>query len=277
MSRANVPPGQEGGLAATAGASGGWLRRLPPLSGTDLTFLCFPHAGGIAGYYLPLLRPLANRAEVAVVQYPGRHDRADEQAIPSIRQLARHAVGALRDLRPRRLVLFGHSMGALVAFEAAMLLERGTGTGPDHLFVSGHRPPSRHRPDPARAANESAMVAELHRLGGTDKRVLAHPALVRAMLPALRSDYAAVAGYKYQPGDVVSCGVTALVGDRDPHTTIRDAQAWTAMTTGRFALRAFPGGHFYLDAQRRLLLSALGQRLAALAGGLPCPPEHSWP
>jgi surfactin synthase thioesterase subunit len=251
----------------TADAPAAWLRRLPPRPGTDLTLVCFPHAGGAAGYYLPLLRPLSGSADVAVVQYPGRHDRADERPVPSVRQLARHVVDALRGRRARRLILFGHSMGALVAFEAAVLLERETGAAPDHLFVSGHRSPSRHRPDPARYADESAIVAELHQLGGTDKRVLTHPALVSRMLPVLRNDYTAVLGYQYQPGDVVSCGVTALVGDRDPHTTIHDAQAWTAMTTGRFTLRAFPGGHFYLNAQRGLLVSALGQRLAALAGG----------
>jgi surfactin synthase thioesterase subunit len=198
------------------------------------------------------------------MQYPGRHDRADERPVPSIRQLARHAVGALRRLPTRRLILFGHSMGALVAFETAVLLEREAGAAPAHLLVSGHRSPSRHRPDPARYADESAIVAELRRLGGTDERVLAHPALVSRMLPVLRNDYAAVLGYQYQPGDVVSCGVTALVGDRDPHTTIHDAQAWTAMTTGGFALRAFPGGHFYLNTQRGSLVSALSQRLAAV-------------
>lgn len=249
------------------GAPATWLRRLPSRPGTGLTLVCFPHAGGIADYYLPLLRPLSGRAEVAVVQYPGRHDRADEQLVPSIRQLARHVVGALRALRVRRPILFGHSMGALVAFEAAVLLERETGTSPRHLFVSGHRSPSRHRPDLARYADESAMVAELHRLGGTDKRVLAHPALVSRMLPVLRNDYAAVSGYRYQAGDVVGCGVTALVGDRDPHTTVHDAQAWTAMTTGRFGLRAFPGGHFYLNAQRGPLVSALDLQLSALGGG----------
>jgi surfactin synthase thioesterase subunit len=251
----------------TADAAATWLRRLPGRPGIGRILVCFPHAGGAAGYYLPLLRPLSARTEVAVVQYPGRQDRADEVPVPSIRLLARQVAGVLRGMPARRLILFGHSMGALVAFEAAVLLERETGAAPEHLFVSGHRSPSRHRPDPVRYADESAMVAELHQLGGTDKRVLAHPALVSRMLPALRNDYAALLGYRYQPGDVVSCGMTALVGDRDPHTTIHDAQAWTAMTTGRFALQAFPGGHFYLHAQRALLVSALGRRLSALAGG----------
>jgi pyochelin biosynthesis protein PchC len=258
-----MPPSLEEGRRMTADASATWLRRLPSRPGTDVTLVCCPHAGGSAGYYLPLLHPLSGSADVAVVQYPGRHDRADEQPVPSIRQVARHVVDALRATGPRRLALFGHSMGALVAFEVAVLLEREKGGAAlDHLFVSGHRSPSRHRPDPGRYADESAIVAELRQSGGTDKRVLAHPALVSRMLPMLRNDYAAVLGYRYRPGDNVSCAVTALVGDRDPYTTIHDAQAWTAMTTGEFALRAFPGGHFYLNAQRGLLVSALGQRLA---------------
>lgn len=247
-------------------ATGAWLRQMPSRrEGTGLTLICFPHAGGHAEHYLGLLRPLSGSADVGVVQYPGRHVRASERPVPSIRRLARHVIGALRGARARRLALFGHSMGALVAFEAALLLERQECAPSAHLFVSGHRSPSRHRPDPARYADDAAIVAELRQFGGTDERVLAHPALVRHVLPPLRNDYAAITAYRYRPGDVVSCGVTALVGDRDPSTSIHDAQAWTGMTTGRFALRAFPGGHFYLNSQRGLLVSALARQLAELA------------
>lgn len=245
-----------------------WLRRLPPASGsrptTDFTLVCFPHAGGSAGYYLPLLRPVAAWAQVAVVQYPGRQDRADEQPIPSIRGLARHVAGVLRESGASRLALFGHSMGALVAFETALLLDREGAASPAHLFVSAHGSPSRHHPGPPGHADAPAVVAELRRLGGTDQRVLAHPALLARLLPALRSDYAAVLAYRYQPGDRATCGVTALVGDRDPRTAIQDAQAWSTLTSGPFELRVLPGGHFYLNAQRRNLVTALGQRLAAL-------------
>lgn len=246
---------------------GGWLRCLPPAPGADLCLICFPHAGGSASYYLPLLAPLASRMDVAVVQYPGRHDRSSEPPVPSIRRLADQIAGALRGLQGRRLALFGHSMGALVAFEVALRLERGTGAAPAHLFASGHRAPSRHRPGLIRPADDAAIIDGLRQLGGTDDRVLSHPALLRAFLPALRSDYRAADTYQHRPWDVLSCDVTALTGDRDPGASPGEVQAWSAVTTGRFALRVFPGGHFYLREQGSLLVSTLAQRLAPVAAG----------
>ena len=201
---------------------------------------------------------------MAVVQYPGRHDRAAERPVPSDRQLACRVAGALDVARAGQLALFGHSMGALVAFETALLLERETGTAPAHLFVSAHKAPSRHRPEQVTRGDDSAILTELRELGGTDERVLRHRGLVNRLLPALRTDYAAVRSYRYRPGDKVSCEVTALVGDRDPRASLDDARAWAAMTSGRFGLREFPGGHFYLRKQRRLLMCVLEQLLPAL-------------
>lgn len=240
-----------------------WLRVLPSQARTDLTLVCFPHAGGSAGYYLPLMRPLAGIANVAVVQYPGRNDRAAERPVPSVRELARQVAGALGTVNPGRLALFGHSMGSLVAFETALLLERA-GLAPAHLFVSAHKAPSRLDPALVVRGDDAAILSDLRELGGTDERVLGHRGLVSHMLPALRNDYAAIRSYRYQPGDKVSCDMTALVGDRDPRAGLGDAPAWAGLTAGDFGLRVFPGGHFYLREQRRQLASVLERRLGRL-------------
>ncbi|HUZ25304.1 MAG TPA: alpha/beta fold hydrolase [Streptosporangiaceae bacterium] len=233
-------------------------------SGTDL--ICFPHAGGSASYYFPLLAPLAARMDVYVVQYPGRHDRRHEPPIPSIAALADQVAAAIPAAPGRRLALFGHSMGALVAFEVALRLRRSS-HAVAHLFASARRAPSsigaellHHRPD-------EEIAAELHRLGGGPHDPAVQRTLMRLVMPALRNDLRAAETYVPRPGQSVSCPVTALTGAADPRTSLDDARAWAQATTGDFFLRVFPGGHFYLNERASQLTDVIWQQLSAAPAG----------
>ncbi|BFO16870.1 hypothetical protein SHKM778_32580 [Streptomyces sp. KM77-8] len=102
--------------------------------------MCLPHAGGSASYFFPVSRRLSSVADVLVVQYPGRQDRRREPCLGSVADLADALAGELLPLRGGPLVLFGHSLGATVAFEVARRLE-AEGAPPLALFASGRRAP----------------------------------------------------------------------------------------------------------------------------------------
>jgi surfactin synthase thioesterase subunit len=104
----------------------------------------FPHAGGSASFYLPVSRALAPVADVIALQYPGRQERRKEKCLDSIDEMADRMAEILVPLADRPLVFFGHSMGALIAFEIARRLAE-QGIVRRHLFASGRRAPSRHR------------------------------------------------------------------------------------------------------------------------------------
>jgi len=212
--------------------------------------VCFPHAGGAASWFGPMARQLGTGIDVVAVQYPGRQDRLAEPCLDSIAALRDAVVAEL--LAPaagwldRPVALFGHSMGAAVAYEVARTLEHDHGRPPRALFVSGRRAPSTHRAERVHHGGDTALLREVARLGGTPPELLDDPDLHDLMLPALRGDYRAIETYAWRPGPEPGCPLWALVGDDDPAASPAEAAAWRPHTSGPFERRVFPGGHFYL-------------------------------
>ncbi|MCX4766486.1 alpha/beta fold hydrolase [Streptomyces sp. NBC_01275] len=228
-----------------------WLRRFTPAPEATARLVCFPHAGGAASAYVHLSRALAPSVEVVAVQYPGRQDRRSEPCATSIAELADRVSPFLETADADAdlpLVLFGHSMGACVAFEVARRLEAGApGARPHKLIVSGRRAPGPARGERVHLLDEQGVVAELKAVGGTVSAVLDDPDILSMALPAIRADYRAVELYAHQPGELLRCPVVAFTGDADPKAPVEEVADWAGHTTGAFRLKVFPGGHFYLS------------------------------
>jgi surfactin synthase thioesterase subunit len=254
-------------MTSSATGEGRWIRRFHPSPDHAVRLVCFPHAGGAASYYFPFSRALAPEIEVLAVQYPGRQDRRHEPAATGIGALADRIVPELAAWDGRPLAFFGHSMGATVAYEVARRLAGRGGSAPVRLLVSGRRAPSRHRTGTVHRRDDAGLVAELRRAGSTDPRILGDAELLAAVLPVIRSDYRAIETYVPEPGPPLECPVTALVGDRDPQTTVDEADAWREHTRNAFELRVFAGGHFYLDACRPQVIDAIRGALGTAGAG----------
>jgi len=244
--------------------TGKWIHRYEPAPDAPRRLVCFPHAGGAAPYFVPVARAMAGGTDVLAVQYPGRQERRNEPCLDSIDALARAAVDALAPWLDRPVTLFGHSMGAMVAFEAARLLE-AEGRAPRGLVVSGRRAPAcvRPAPDLVHLQDDEGLMAEIRRLNGTDERILADEELLRMILPVIRGDYRAVEGYRYRPGPPLACPVLALIGDADPQVTREEARSWAEHTTGPFDMTVFPGGHFYLNSHADAVIRAITEHMSA--------------
>ncbi len=247
-----------------------WLVPLEPANPTAPALLCFPHAGGSASYFFPWAGILAPDLAVAPVQYPGRYDRRAEPMPPDLQTLAAAVTDAVAPVVEQRRCLFlGHSMGAVVAYEVSRLLA-ARGISPERLVVSGRRSPTCFVDENVHLADDASVLAELRTLGGQSTTVLDDPDIRALFLPVIRRDYALIENYRHRPGPALSCPITILTGDADPRVTEAQARAWEDLTTGESELYVRPGGHFFLDTDRRFVTELVRRRAAglrAVAGG----------
>jgi medium-chain acyl-[acyl-carrier-protein] hydrolase len=241
-----------------------WLLPLRVSASREATLVCLAHAGGAASAFARWPAMLPPWIDVLAVQLPGRGARLNE---PSRRQLE----PLLDELGPelaRRssgpVALFGHSLGALLAFELARWLRRGGLAAPTRLLLAACRAPQRiDRERRLHQANDDQLLAELRRLGGTPEEVLRQPELMSLTLPALRADLEILERYQLRDEPPLACPLTVFGGEAD-RIPPDDLEAWRAHTTAPFARLTLPGGHFFLqdESSRRVLLAAIGAALA---------------
>lgn len=228
-----------------------WIRRYGPAREDAPLLVCLPHAGGAATFYRPLADLVGEHAEIWSIQYPGRQDRLRDAFSDSMHDLVRSVAAAvLVAAGDRPVTLFGHSMGSLVGFEVARLLERA-GRPVRHLVASGRGAPSIPFTGDVATGSDDDLVDELLRMEGTDPAVLADRQLLELALPAVRADYHLIHGYAVAPDAMVGCPVTVLHGDRDPLAPPDDVARWREHASASVAVREFTGGHFYLVEHAR--------------------------
>ena len=201
---------------------------------------------------------LAPGIEVCPVSLPGREDRLAEPPFTRLKPL----VDALaRELVPHMstpTAFFGHSLGAVVAFEVARMLRSWAGLLPVHLFVSAsHAPQSPNRQKRLHQLPRAALVRELRRFDGTPAELLESEEFIELMLPTMRADLAMVETYVYQDDVELECPISVFggIGDRTVHP--EDLLAWRVQAADVFALRTYPGGHFFLHEAQPAVLSAI--------------------
>jgi len=180
------------------------------------------------------------------------------QLAPLVQALAQ----GLFPLLNKPFAFFGHSLGALVAFELARQLRRKSGVQPVRLFVSADRAPQiLHRDRPIHAMPEKEFLVELRRLNGIPGKVLEEAELMQTMLPVLRADLAVRETYVYSTEPPLNCPISTFGGLQDRRVSRGDLEAWREQTSVSFSLRMFPGDHFFWRTTQPLLLQVLSQDL----------------
>lgn len=207
--------------------------------------LCLPHAGAGASVFRGWGRGLPPAIGPCPVQPPGRERRMSEEPFtavqPLVRQLAAEVVASVAS----PYAVFGHSTGALSAFELIREVRRLGAPGPVHLFVAGRRAPQLpiRRSELARLSLPE-LADLLRRLGGTPPELLADMDLLALMQPLLAADFSVNEDYEYAAQDPLSIPVTAFAGASDAGADVAMMTAWHEQTTAEFAIHPLDGGHF---------------------------------
>jgi surfactin synthase thioesterase subunit len=228
---------------------------------------CFPYAGGSARIFNGWGRHLPAGVEVCPVEFPGRGTRFTDPLHDRLDPLVEDLLPGVVARADAPVVLFGHSLGALVAFELGRRLASRHRIIPRHLLVSALRAPHLPRATiPEHTLPEPEFRARLREFDGTPEEVLADETLMEVIGPILRADLAIPATYEHPPGARVSWPITAFAGLDDKEAPPDDVGAWQEETTGGFALRVLPDGHFFLHSQERTLLREVGGLLRTVRG-----------
>ncbi len=168
----------------------------------------------------------------------------------------------LKPYLDRPFAFFGHSMGALIAFELARLLRRSGARGSEALFVSGHQsPPRPNKLPPIHHLEREEFIAGLRRFKFTPEPVLQNAELLELLLPALRADFSLYERYEFRKEPPLACPIVALGALHDELVDQEDLEAWEEHTEAPFSAHLFPGDHFYLYSAQESVLQTVSEEL----------------
>jgi surfactin synthase thioesterase subunit len=210
--------------------------------------VCFPFAGAGASLFRPWSARLAGAFDVIPVQLPGREWRIEDPPHTSVAAAIGEALPELsRSLRGRSdVVVFGHSLGAVLGYELARRASREGGFEVQRLVVSGSPAPSRPRERRATGLSDDQFLQQVSELAGYSHPVLEDPEMRELLLPALRADVEMHEGYAPGQLDVLATSITCLRGRDDELVSLVDSARWQEVTARPLDLVEVAGGHMYL-------------------------------
>ncbi|MEV0972898.1 thioesterase II family protein [Microtetraspora glauca] len=245
-----------------------WFRCPRPLPQAALRLFCLPYAGAGAGVFHPWPAALAPDVEVLGVQLPGRENRIVEPAEIDLAELAAAVTDATTsDGRP--YALYGHSLGARLAFELIRALRRGGASLPVRLYVGAARAPHLTGSatfDGLSRVPDDELLARVVAGGGVPEAVAGEPELLELLLPTLRADFTWLDDYVYEPEAPLPVPIRAVSGTLDRAVSMEQMAGWERHTSAGFVLHHVEGGHFFLQDRQADLIALLSADLTTLAG-----------
>jgi medium-chain acyl-[acyl-carrier-protein] hydrolase len=230
----------------------------PVTTTARVRLFCLPYAGGGAAVFRRWPSLVTPDLQIAAIQLPGREHRLAERAFTNIDALVPALIDAIREHLDRPFAIFGHSMGALIAFELTRALRKRGMQQPVRLFLSGHRAPQLpDRRPPLHALGDAEFLDALRELEGTPDEVLAHEELMAIFAPTLRADFQLCETYGWSEDAPLEIPLSVFGGTDDPDVDRHELDAWSETTSAPSSVRMFEGGHLFLQQAHQSVVKAV--------------------
>jgi len=248
----------------TTRATGDRIARFAGDAAVDVQLLCFPYAGGGTQVFRAWQARVPPGIGVIGVRLPGREQGFREPAIDTWPDALAVLVAAVAPEAERGpYAFFGHSLGARLAYELTHRLAAAGHRPPETLVVSACRAPGvAPRWPPMNSMDGPTLTARLRQMKGVPDEVLTNRQLMAMLEPVLRADLRLAETWAASPG-CLTAPILALCGERDDIDPYEDMLDWQRHTTGAFAIRSFPAGHFFLREQEEAVVAVIGAHLEA--------------
>jgi medium-chain acyl-[acyl-carrier-protein] hydrolase len=242
-----------------------WLLRFSKSASPSLRLFCFPFAGSSASIFRPWIDSLPAEVEVLAVQLPGRENRLREPCMREMEDIVQCLDDEIGSYLEPPFVLFGHSLGTLIAYQLLQRLER-SGRSTAELFVAsgGPAPHTCSAPDAPRRLTQNQILADLQRISGSHSELLNDPEVLALLLPMLQADFEIYANYRYREAPPLRCPIIALRGAADAYITHGSQAEWKQHTNGQFSFHTLPGRHLFMVDSSMALLALLNAYLAPI-------------
>jgi medium-chain acyl-[acyl-carrier-protein] hydrolase len=233
-----------------------WFRRAQ-VSSPSVRLFCFPFAGGKARVFREWVDWCRPDVEVVAVELPGRGANSHSPLIDRMNTMIERLIPALDPLLDTEFAFFGHSMGALIAFELARALQAKGRKCPSHLFVSGMRPPHLKGQYEIHNLPDRQLIEALRVLNGIPAEITGDTSMVEVFLPLLRADLRLAENYRYTRGPALRCPITVFSGIQDITTPVQHQQEWRRHTRASCAVRCLEGDHFFIQQSAHAMAASI--------------------
>ncbi|MGL4317023.1 MAG: thioesterase II family protein [Pseudomonas sp.] len=236
-----------------------WFSLLQGKAPATLRLYCFPYAGAGHTVFQHWRAQLAEDIELALIKLPGRGARFCEPQAASLDELAGVLAQEIEGAEegPEHFAFFGHSMGALLAFETARALQK-RGLSPSALLVSARTAPSaKSWRERLSDLPDAAFLEHIRSMDGLPQEVLDNPEWLALFLPIIRADFTLCENYRYRPELPLTCPIRVLAGCDDANVPLPLLDAWAGETRAGCHTQLFAGGHFYLFEREAELLDLI--------------------
>lgn len=248
--------------------SSAWILRPQRVTDPRAKLFCFPFAGSGASTFAGWSRELASEGiEVLGVQLPGRENRLRERRIANAMRIAATLCDELEEELGVPFLLYGHSMGGLLAFETAREMRRRSFPPAAALIVGASRPPHVPSPEPSiHRLSDKQFVNQLRdRFRSVTLNSLEDPEIRKIYQPILRSDFELMETYAFRSESPLDCPVIAIRGSEDPSLSAGEQERWRELSSGPFRMQTVAGDHFFVRTARQAVHEIIRREASLLA------------